>query len=302
MSATDTLNAPRGPGSAMKIVELSSAPSAVSLYTAAVGASSKRLAAVDRLPELTYVRPDVRVDAGHVARYAQVCGFTRDQGVPLTYPHMLAFPLHMKLICSSSFPWPVMGTVHLTNSVRQHRRIQAGDRLRVEATFGALTAHDKGQLFSLLTRVLRDGELVWESESVNLRMGVKAPRGPAFESALLYAAPLSRQLDFSAPAGIGRRYGRVSGDINPIHLSALSAKLFGFPRAIAHGMWTKARALAAVLPRQALDAGFAQVEFKTPLFLPGRASLWTAPLPDGVLFEVRNGRGDKPHLRGRVAL
>ena len=285
----------------MKTIELTHAPSAVSLYTAAVRASSKRTVPVAALPELTYVRPDVAVDAGHVARYAQVCGFTREQGVPLTYPHMLAFPLHMKLICASSFPWPVMGMVHLTNSVRQHRRIEPGDRLRVEASFGPLTAHDKGQLFSILTRVLRGGELVWESESVNLRMGVKAPRGPAFESALLYAAPLARQADFSAPANIGRRYGRVSGDLNPIHLSALSAKLFGFRQAIAHGMWTKARALAALLPRRPLDAGFAAVEFKTPLFLPARASLWTAPLEDSLLFEVRNGRGDKPHLRGRLS-
>jgi acyl dehydratase len=63
------------------------------------------------------------------------------------------------------------------------------------------------------------------------------------------ARPASR-----APADIGRRYGLVSGDMNPIHLSAPSAKLFGFRQAIAHGLWTKARALAAMLPRQPLGA------------------------------------------------
>lgn len=285
----------------MKTIELQSAPSAISLYSAAVGASGKRMAAVQTLPELSFVRPSVRLDAGHIARYASVCGFKEAQGVPPSYAHMLAFPLHMKLICAPSFPWPVMGMVHLTNTIRQIKPLSPGDTVRVEAGFGPLVAHEKGQLFSLLTRVTRGGELVWESESVNLRMGVRTPKGPAFESALVYATPLSRQAEFSAPSGIGRRYGRVSGDLNPIHLSAVSAKLFGFKRAIAHGMWTKARTLAMLLPQQQpVDQMLAQVEFKTPLFLPGRATLWTGALPDATLFEVRNGRGDKPHLRGKV--
>ena len=51
------------------------------------------------------------------------------------------------------------------------------------------------------------------------------------------------------PSDLGRRYGSVSGDLNPIHLSDPTAKLFGFPRAIAHGMWTKARCLAALHDR-----------------------------------------------------
>ena len=48
------------------------------------------------------------------------------------------------------------------------------------------------------------------------------------------------------PADLGRRYAAVSGDHNPIHLYPLTAKAFGFPRQIAHGMWTKARCVAAM--------------------------------------------------------
>ena len=76
--------------------------------------------------------------------------------------------------------------------------------------------------------------------------------------------------------------------------------MFGFRKAIAHGMWTKARALATLMPREALEQAEAIVEFKTPLFLPARASLWTDRREDGALFEVRNAKGDKPHLRGLV--
>ena len=73
------------------------------------------------------------------------------------------------------------------------------------------------------------------------------------------------------PGDIGRRYGGVSGDLNPIHLHPLSARLFGFPRAIAHGMWTKARAVAAMEAK--LPEAFAvDVGFRKPLLLPGKAA------------------------------
>jgi len=150
-------------------------------------------------------------------------------------------------------------------------------------------------------KVLREDEVVWEGTQSLLRIGVKDPVGPAYASELNTDAPLSRQADFSAAGDIGRRYGRVTGDLNPIHLSAVSARLFGFRRAIAHGMWTKARALATLMPRATVAEAKVAVEFKTPLFLPARASLWTTRDADGVRFEVRDAGGDKPHLRGHLS-
>ena len=165
---------------------------------------------------------------------------------------------------------------------------------------GELIAHDKGQAFTLHARALRDGEVVWESTWTLLRLGVRQPKGEPYTSQLIDERPLSHQADFYAGASIGRSYGRVSGDINPIHLSALTAKFLGFRKAIAHGMWTKARALATLMPREAVAQAEVVVEFKTPLFLPARASLWAIRSEDSALFEVRNAKGDKPHLRGRV--
>lgn len=287
---------------AVKTIEITSTPSALSLYSAALRSSGKRPGSAAALPEVRLVREGITLDAAHIERYARVCGFRLAQGVPPTYVHMLAFPLQMKLMCSPAFPWSVMGLVHLGNTIEQHRSLKPGQKLSVEVCSGELTAHEKGQVFSLLSRATRDGELVWESASYYLRMGVRAPRGALYQSALVDPTPLSRQADWAARADIGRRYGSVSGDINPIHLSAVSAKLFGFKRAIAHGMWTKARALATLLPQEPVEHVLAQVEFKTPLFLPGRATLWTGQAADGVLFEVRNGRGDKPHLRGKLVV
>ena len=166
---------------------------------------------------------------------------------------------------------------------------------------GSLFAHEKGQGFTLDLRILRGEDLVWSATQSLLRVGVKETSGAPYGSQIQAEAPLSCHTEFSAPADIGRRYGAVSGDRNPIHMSALSARLFGFKRAIAHGMWTKARALSYLLPADPLERAFATVEFKTPLLLPGRAALWTERSDHGAQFEVRDKKGVRPHLRGQLS-
>ncbi|HEX5311375.1 MaoC family dehydratase [Aquabacterium sp.] len=284
----------------MKTIEINKLPGQVALNLGALRASSKRPGRVEALPQVTYVRPKVLVDARAVAAYAKVCGFKQAHGVPLLFPHMLAFPLSMMLFGSKYYPWPAMGTVHLANQASQFERIDVGDELRIELQTGELLAHEKGQIFTLHSRAIRRDTLVWESSGHFLRMGVADVSGTPFESDLIDPAPLSHQADFYAGAGIGRRYARVSGDVNPIHLSALTARILGFKRAIAHGMWTTARALSTLMPREPAEQASVVAEFKTPLYLPARTSLWTNRTDASTLFEVRNAKGDKPHLRGRV--
>ena len=286
-------------------IELPSTPGTLAGLMAVLQAGRKQPGTVESLAPVIYVRPAVTLDALAMAAYARVCAGTPDQGVPLLYPQMLTFPLAMAYFASRYCPWPAMGTVHLANHVRQHAPLQAGDVLRVEMQTGQLLAHDKGQVFTLEFRVVKADQLVWEATQTLLRLGVKNPVGPAYASALNNDHPLSLQSSFVADGGIGRRYGRISGDLNPIHLSALSACMFGFRRAIAHGMWTQARALSAMLPRQAIAQAQVLVEFKTPLFLPARPTLWSTRAIEGdlshnALFEVRNAKGDKPHLRASL--
>jgi acyl dehydratase len=285
----------------MKTVEIDKPASPAAMYLAALLSSRKHPGAITVLPEVTYVRPHVVLEPDQIASYSKICGFAKEHGVPVTYPQMLTFPLVMAFFCSTDCPWPALGTVHLANRIGQRKKLSPGDALRVEVRTGALLAHGKGQIFTLETKITRGDDIVWEATQSALRLGVKSPAGPAYASELKVDVPLSHQADFAAASDIGRRYGRVSGDLNPIHLSALSAKLFGFRRAIAHGMWTKARALAALMPRAAVTQAEVAVEFKTPLYLPARASLWTAGDAQGAWFEVRNAKGDKPHLRGHLS-
>ena len=102
------------------------------------------------------------------------------------------------------------------------------------------------------------------------------------------------------PGDLGRRYGAVSGDRNPIHMYALTAKPLGFNSAIAHGMWTKARALAQVGSRIP-DSFRADVRFRKPVYLPGKVDFASSGDGDGFLFNVRDSRKATPHLDGRIS-
>lgn len=281
-------------------MEVTQDPGLADMFFGALESSRKRPGRVEQLPEVTLVRQNVVLDAAHIGRYTQLCGFTPAQGVPLIYPQMLTFALVMQYMNSPDCPWPALGTVHLANAIEQTRSLRAGDSVRVEMATGQLFAHDKGQGYTLDLRIFRDDELVWRATQSLLRLRVKEPGGAAYVGQIGAFAPLSCQAQFSAKADIGRLYGAVSGDRNPIHLSALSARLFGFRRAIAHGMWTKARALSCVLPQRQLDSVRVAVEFKTPLFLPAQPTLWTARSTGSALFEVRDSKGVKPHLRGQL--
>lgn len=259
--------------------------------------------AVPALEPVALALPRVVIDSQHVARYAAVCGFPAagpSGRVPLTYPQMLTFPLVMHYMGSSACPWPAIGTVHLANAITQHAPLAVGEAVRVELQTGTLHAHEKGQVFTLALRILREasGECIWQATQTLLRLGVPSPVGEPLTDG--GDAPLSwaRQGGFEVTADTGRRYAAVSGDYNPIHLWPLTARLLGFRRAIAHGLWTQARALALLAPEAALAQATLQCAFKRPLWLPAQATLWQAqPGPGQTLFEVRDAAGQSPHLR-----
>ena len=286
----------------MRTVILESLPPPVKLYGRALQGIFKRAEGVAELPPLRLVRPGVALDPEQIGRYARVCGFIPEQGVPVTFPHVMAFPLHLMLLTDPAFPWPAMGLVHVSNSVRLRRTLHSGQALRIEVESGDLVTHDKGQAFTLHTRIYRGGEAVWDADSVYLKRGITGQgRGLASVPQADTTPPaLVREARWQLPAQLGRDYAKASGDFNPIHLHALLAKAFGFRRVIAHGMWTLGRTLAALQPSKPLEAANVQGDFKSPIFLPAETTLWTAALSTtGRDFEVRDLAGERLHLRGR---
>jgi acyl dehydratase len=263
------------------------------------------------IPEIELELPGVRADSAAVAAYARVCGFALRDRLPPTYPHVLAFPLHMALMADSRFPFGAVGLVHIGNRIEHHRPLGLGEELTLRARPTALTPHPKGRTFTIVTEArAAGGELAWEGISPFLRRGEGDPgavvpgmRGQLRGSEDTDLEELPASAEWRLGGDLGRRYAAVSGDRNPIHMHALTARALGFPAAIAHGMWTKARCLAALEPR--LPEAFAvEVRFRKPILLPTRVEFASAQSDDNgdgeIEFAVRDAKKATPHLDGIV--
>lgn len=285
----------------MRVEELDSPPSLAPLY-AKVVAGAVLPGRPDELPDRKLALRGGEIDLERLATYARVCGFTLRDRLPTTYPHLLGFPLELALMSERSFPFGALGLVHVANRITQLRPIATAARPDVLVWAEGLRPHRRGRQFDLVTELEVDGEPAWREHSTYLRAGEdgsetsreSASAGPgAGEHAAEVVAI------WAVPGDIGRRYAGVSGDRNPIHLRALTARAFGFPGAIAHGMWMKARCLAALeggLP----DAYEARAEFRRPLRIPGRAQLRVARRGDGFDYALEPPDGDRAHLTGTV--
>lgn len=249
------------------------------------------------IPETELVLAKARPDPEAVAAYARVCGFSLRSHLPSTYPHVLAFPLHLALMADGSFPFGAVGLVHVENRIIQHRPIEIGEELQLRVRATRLQPHPRGKTFGLVTETWSGGEMAWESVSTMLRRGGGEEGGakPAEQD----DAELAVSAEWRLGGDLGRRYAAVSGDRNPIHMHSLTAKPLGFPGAIAHGMWTKARCLAALESRLP-DAFAVEVRFRKPILLPARVEFLTDAGSEEIGFAVRDRKRQTPHLDGRT--
>jgi acyl dehydratase len=251
------------------------------------------------IPEIELELPAVQADPEPVAAYAKVCGFALRDHLPPTYPHVLAFPLHMAVMADGAFPFGAVGLVHVENRIAQHRRIGLDEELTIRVRPSKLQSHPKGRTFSLLTKATAGRQVVWESTSTMLRRGGGNRDKTPKQSTKDEQAELAPSGEWKLAGDLGRRYAAVSGDRNPIHMHAWTAKPLGFPRAIVHGMWTKARCLAALESRLP-DAFAVDVRFRKPILLPSRVAFASSATADQIDFAVRDAKRGTPHLDGHL--
>ena len=202
----------------------------------------------------------------------------------------------MHMMTAEAFPFPILGLVHIRNQLKQYRKVGVNEQLTLSCKFGELQPHDKGVQFDFITTAKVGNEVVMEGLTTYLsrqKSGSK-PAAKAAESAVPDYVPAG-QWDVSE--NTGRRYALTSGDFNLIHIHALTAKAFGFKQAIAHGMWSKAKALANI---QLPDAYEADVWFKLPMYLPSQVEFLTAQQAQNTDFLIRSKKNQKPHVSGSI--
>jgi acyl dehydratase len=248
------------------------------------------------------VRVDrVRIDPASVAAYAAVCGFDRaqvrkDGYVPVTYPHVLAMPLHLKIMANEHFPLRPMGLIHLSNTIAVPGELRAGQLLDLVVSARNYRKSDAGFVFDMDTEISAAGRPVWRETCVFMsrwpesavRTGGRPPRPPK--------APKDANVldELDVRLGTAWDYARVSKDFNPIHLNDRAARFFGLRGAISHGMWSLARSLAAgsSLVPGSRDARL-EAQFLTPVQLPARVTVkeWTEEgIARRAMCDVRTGR------------
>ncbi|WP_405390213.1 MaoC/PaaZ C-terminal domain-containing protein [Streptomyces sp. NBC_01102] len=278
----------------------------VSLVRGAVNSPFKRPGRPGAtLPTGRTALPPGRVAPGPLAAYRRICGFTEPDALPLTYPHVLGFPLAMRVMTGRAFPLPVLGLVHTWIEITAHRTPRPTDALELSVYAEELTPHRRGTEVTMVTEARLAGDLVWESRSGYLSRHTTTSAASPHAAA---PTDLPAVAEWRLPGDLGRRYGAASGDRNPIHLHPLTARLFGFPRHIAHGMWTVARCLAEAEAEAeaAAKAGAGGAEgtdgrirslradFRAPVLLPATVTYAAA----GSAFEVRGT--DRVHLTGSI--
>jgi len=249
------------------------------------------------VPDMVVEQSGVQVPRERLVQYNKVCGFAESLYIPSTFLYVLSQPAQMTLLTQPSVPFALPGMVHFANRIRQFRPVPVMDSIHFKVQFGPMIAHDKGQAFEMLTTASVDGEIVWESLSVYLRKG-KPGTGAPFEWPETSVAENATKEKWHLDSGLGLRYGKVSGDYNPIHMHPLTARLFGMPRHIIHGMYNKGRILADLLPSLGSDRYEIGVAFKVPMELPADIIYRHNTAENGFVFDVVDNDEVKPHLRG----
>lgn len=271
--------------------EFDAIPTRARVYLAALTQRRGPFAVAEGIPDLRARLGGQRLEAAALADYRAACGARA--AVPLGYPQMLITPLHVALLTDDAFPMRAMGLVHPRFSITQQRPLELGEALVFETWFDGLREVRNGVEFDIETRAFVDGELVWQSTAATFHRTGHA-RGGAPDDDL---DALTRRRPFIVPADAGRRYARVSGDYNPVHLHPLASKLFGFSRPIAHGWWLVARCLAELGEECPPGPTRLEFEFRRPVTLGGSFEL--AATPDGREFAVLDAQG-KIRLHGRA--
>lgn len=252
------------------------------------------LSAIPSLPEIECERI-VSIRPAHCDAYNKLTQWSPKLAALIhpNYAQTLTLPMQLNMMVNKGFPFSPMGLVHLANQITVHSLPEQSDSLQLLTRFGRVYIHPKGWLFEVFTFAsstqFKQGlrpqikatsyylARVKHASGIDTNAAHRAPQwivgSASAEASKTPPKKESNTLDFSA--SIGRQYAKVSGDYNPIHLHQVSAKLFGFKKAIAHGMYSKALAISNIAQHEEFYTDRFEINtiFKQAIGLPSQAIL-----------------------------
>ncbi|MDJ0395572.1 MaoC/PaaZ C-terminal domain-containing protein [Rhodococcus sp. G-MC3] len=284
----------------MTVVQLTEQPKTSEIYAAAaLGAVPFLTSKSSSVPTTVYELRGVRVDPDNLAGYCRATGLRFGDTLPVTYPFTLVFPTVMKLMVSKDFPFAAIGSVHAENVIEQQRSISSSEPLDIRVHAENLREHRKGLLVDVISEVSVGRELVWKQTSTFLSLQKTSLSGGPRETPPADQVPPPPTRTLRVDQKTISRYASISGDRNPIHVSSLGAKAFGFPKTIAHGMWSAAAVLQIVEGRIP-DKVTYTVRFGKPIILPATVNVYAEAVGDGWDLSLKNPKKGYPHLTGTL--
>lgn len=282
-------------------LRFSQQPSLVPIYVRAIFSRRGGLRRGSQLPAISAIWDGVSAEPGQLQGYREICGFADDGTLPILFPYVMTMGVQMAMMSDARFPLKLMGTVHHRNFVLQHRAISAGESLNVVCRLQPGYVVKQGLEFAISTLVSVGDERVWECISTYLSRGRCGEPDPTYQP----PRPVDlenpeKTVEWRVAGDTAKRYAKVSGDYNPIHVSYLLARLFGFPRTIVHGMWSAASCVSHLPQPPKSFPQLYEVFFKGPVFPGSNVAMKSCGVDGGTRFDLFCGDNPRPVIMAQL--
>jgi acyl dehydratase len=260
-------------------------------------------------------RADIRIERAHVRAYARATG---GDGVPAFFDARPVTPpfycatwetaLALEMFAGLERPLPLGAIVHVSTEMVWARPLPP-EPVRCRVELDRVERTPRGLRLTVLSRNwLGAGQLCSQGTSVFMVRTKDDPSRPSSPPRTEPEAPIVddgawTELErWPLSGAAGRRYARVSGDYNPIHLWPWTARPFGFRAPILHGYATAARTAHALIAQRLRGDPAAlrrmRIAFRAPLPLPCTAALQVRDDGGEHRFRVASPDGSTVYAEG----
>jgi acyl dehydratase len=261
-------------------------------------------------------RTEIRIDPVHVRDYARATG---GDGVPAFFEGSPVAPpfyyatwetaLSLEMLAALETPLPLGTMVHVSTEMVWARPLPPGDAVRCRVELDRVERTPRGLKLTVLSRNwMGAGQLCSQGTSVFMvrtreaKDGASPPRPEQAAAPSVDEGGWTELARWPLAAGAGRRYARVSGDYNPIHLWPWTARPFGFRAPILHGYATAARTAHTLIAQRLRGDPAAlrrmRIAFRAPLPLPSTAVLLIDESAADHRFRVASADGTAVYAEG----
>lgn len=269
------------------------------VYMARALVPSPGLGRTHGFPSIRLVWKNARVAPQALSTYIRLTGLPHGDDLPLLFPHVFGFRLHMALLTQRAFPLPIWNALQIRNHILQHRPIPADKSLELETRVAGQRVLEKGAEVDLYTTVRCTDRLAWESLTTFYyrgRFGEPGTPSPLARTADINGEEVAR---WRATGGSGWRFGDLTGDFNGIHWSNAYARAFRFRRAFHHPQRVLGQCLAHLPATASASAQRLDAWLKGPVYYDSEVALRTAGGPHGIDFALFPEAEERPAIIAR---